>query len=65
LRFVQFELEVDDGEEKREKPIQAQIDRFAPIVVLNQLLSKLVDNDDPEKPGKEKAITHNKGSETK
>ena len=47
-------MEVDEGEQEGEEGVQTQIDRLAAIVVLKQLLAKLVDDNDPQKPGEEK-----------
>jgi hypothetical protein len=48
-------LVIDDGKQQREEPVEPQPDGLAPVVVLQQFLANLVDDDDPEYPGEEKA----------
>lgn len=51
----EVELEVDEGKEEREQDVEAQTNRFAAIVVLEQIFAHFEDDDDPEQPGEEEA----------
>jgi len=61
--FVQSELEIDEGAQKSEKPVQTHVDRFAAVVVLEQFFAEFIDHDNPEEPGEEKTESSNEGSD--
>lgn len=61
--LVESELEVDEGEQESEEPVQTQVDRLAAVVMLDKLFAEFVDDDDPKKPGEEKAESGNEGSD--
>jgi hypothetical protein len=45
--FVESELEVDDGEEESEQPVEAKVDGFAAVVVLNEFFAEFIKDNDP------------------
>jgi len=47
---VKCELEVYEGAEESEKPVQTQIDRFATVVMLEEFFTEFIDHDNPEQP---------------
>jgi hypothetical protein len=60
---VERELEIDKREEKSEEPVEAKVDRFSAVVMLEQFFAKFVNDDEPEKPGEEKAESCNERSD--